>query len=151
MTDPTIPDPDKSIIKNLITKPFNHYVLRHSSLTEKSILLTESVLRAYAGWSADSNMPKVYIQLRDESSRILLQKSGILSIKDRETSIITKTKICVNCQEPNRPDVQWCISCKMILSYTSYKETLEKQIEKDKKIQMIENKVDSLNKLRSRL
>ncbi|HEX5186444.1 MAG TPA: hypothetical protein VFV86_06095, partial [Nitrososphaeraceae archaeon] len=83
---------------------------------------------------------------RDESSKILLEKRGILSIKDKETSIITKTKICVNCQEPNRPDAQWCISCKMILSYTSYKETLEKQIEKDKKIQMLESKVDSLNK-----
>ncbi|HEX5186311.1 MAG TPA: tyrosine-type recombinase/integrase, partial [Nitrososphaeraceae archaeon] len=56
LTDPTIPDPDKSIIKNLITKPFNPYVLRHSSLTEKSTLLTESVLRAHAGWSADSSM-----------------------------------------------------------------------------------------------
>ena len=132
--DPTIPDPDKSIIKNLLTKPFNPYVLRHSSLTEKSTMLTESVLRSHAGWSADSSMPKVYIHLRDESSKILLEKRGILSKKDKETTTITKTKICVNCQEPNRPDAQWCISCKMILSYSYYKETLEKQSAKDDEI-----------------
>lgn len=48
--DSTIPDPDKSIIRNLLTKPFNPYVLRHSSLTEKSTMLTESVLRSHAGW-----------------------------------------------------------------------------------------------------
>ena len=142
LTDPTIPDPDKSIIKNLLTKPFNPYVLRHSSLTEKSTLLTESVLRSHAGWSADSSMPKVYIHLRDESSRILLEKRGIIKKKDKETTNITKTKICVNCQEPNRPDAQWCLSCKMILSYTSYKETLEKQMVKE---EQIKNLVSRLN------
>ena len=56
----TIPDPDKSVIRNLLTKPFNPYVLRHSSLTEKSTFLTESVLRAHAGWSADSSMQSLY-------------------------------------------------------------------------------------------
>jgi integrase len=142
LADPTIPDPDKSVIRNLLTKPFNPYVLRHSSLTEKSTLLTESVLRSHAGWSADSSMPKVYIHLRDESSKILLEKRGILIKKDKETSIITKTKICVNCQEPNRPNSQWCISCKMILSYNSYKETLDKQKEKDEKIKGMESQIE---------
>jgi integrase len=146
LSDPTIPDPDKSIIRNLLTKPFNPYVLRHSSLTEKSTLLTESVLRSHAGWSADSSMPKVYIHLSDESSKILLEKRGILTKKDKEISTITKTKICVNCQEPNRPDAQWCISCKMVLSYTSYKETIERQNEKDQTIQLLMDKVEKLSK-----
>ena len=141
----TIPDPDKSVIRNLLTKPFNPYVLRHSSLTEKSTLLTESVLRSHAGWSADSSMPKVYIHLSDESSRILLEKRGLLSKKDREISTINKSKICVNCQEPNRPDAQWCISCKMILSYTSYKETLEKQKQKDNDIEELKRSVSFLS------
>jgi hypothetical protein len=39
----SIPEPDKSVIRNLLTKPFNPYVLKHSSLTEKSTILTESV------------------------------------------------------------------------------------------------------------
>ena len=141
----TIPDPDKSVIRNLLTKPFNPYVLRHSSLTEKSTLLTESVLRSHAGWSADSSMPKVYIHLSDESSRILLEKKGLLSKKDKEISTINKSKICVNCQEPNRPDAQWCISCKMILSYASYKETLEKQQEKDNDIEELKRSVTFLS------
>ena len=34
-----------------------------------------------------------------------------------------------------------CISCKMILSYTSYKETLEKQEEKDRDIEELKRSV----------
>ena len=34
-----------------------------------------------------------------------------------------------------------CISCKMILSYTSYKETLEKQEEKDRDIEEFKRSV----------
>ena len=145
LMDSTIPDPDKSIIRNLLTKPFNPYVLRHSSLTEKSTLLTESVLRSHAGWSADSSMPKVYIHLSDESSKILLERKGVLTKKDKEISTINKSKICVNCLEPNRPDAQWCISCKMILSYTSYKESLEKQQEKDRDIEELKRSVAFLS------
>ena len=141
LADPTIPDPDKSIIRNLLTKPFNPYVLRHSSLTEKSTLLTESVLRSHAGWSADSSMPKVYIHLSDESSKILLEQKGVLTKKDKETSTINRSKVCVNCQEPNRPDAQWCISCKMVLSYTSYKETIDKQKQKDNDIEELKRSV----------
>jgi hypothetical protein len=101
-------------------------------------------LRSHAGWSADSSMPKVYIHLSDESSKILLELKGVLTKKDKEISTINKSKICVNCQEPNRPDAQWCISCKMILSYTSYKETLEKQQEKDRDIEELKRSVEFL-------
>jgi len=86
-------------------------------------------------------MPKVYIHLSDESSKILLEKRGLLSKKDKEISTINKSKICVNCQEPNRPEAQWCISCKMILSYVSYKETLEKQKQKDNDIEELKRSV----------
>ncbi|MGD1836408.1 MAG: tyrosine-type recombinase/integrase [Nitrososphaeraceae archaeon] len=136
-----IPDADKSIIKNLLTKPFNPYILRHSSLTEKSTILTEAVLRSHAGWTSDSSMPRVYIHLNDESSKILLEKKGILTKQDRENSVINKSKICTNCSEPNRPDAKWCISCKMVISYDSYSETLEKQKKKENDIQEMKNQI----------
>src|SRR5574339_567724 len=37
----TVHNSDKSHIRNMLTKPWNPYVLRHSSLTEKSLILKE--------------------------------------------------------------------------------------------------------------
>jgi hypothetical protein len=86
-------------------------------------------------------MPKIYIHLSDESSKILLEKRGLLSNKDKEISTINKSRICVNCQEPNRPDAQWCISCKMILSYDAYNKTLEKQNEREQELEQIKDQM----------
>ena len=70
LKDETIPDFDKALIKNMLTKPWNLYVFRHSALTEKSQFLTEAVLRSHAGWTMSSKMPQVYIHLSNESSKI---------------------------------------------------------------------------------
>jgi hypothetical protein len=45
----------------MLTKPWNLYVFRHSALTEKSQILTESTLRDHAGWTMTSKMPTVYV------------------------------------------------------------------------------------------
>jgi integrase/recombinase XerD len=37
LEDPTISNEDKEKIKNLLAKPFNPYIRRHSALTEKSV------------------------------------------------------------------------------------------------------------------
>jgi hypothetical protein len=55
------PEADKSFIRNMLTKPWNLYIFRHSALTEKSQILKEHVLRDHAGWSMTSRMPQVYI------------------------------------------------------------------------------------------
>jgi hypothetical protein len=53
---------DKPRIKELLKKPWNPYILRQSSLTEKSKILKEHVLRQHAGWSGDSQMHLKYLQ-----------------------------------------------------------------------------------------
>ena len=45
-----------------------------------------------------------------------------------------KPRYCPNCNECNKHDSQFCSKCKMILSYNSYKETLEKEKEKYEEI-----------------
>ncbi|HJS64335.1 MAG TPA: tyrosine-type recombinase/integrase, partial [Nitrososphaeraceae archaeon] len=59
--DSTISEVDKSWIRNLLTKPWNPYIIRHSGLTEKSKEIPEYVLKQYAGWSKRSEMPERYI------------------------------------------------------------------------------------------
>ena len=133
LEDETVPEPDKSLIKNMLTKPWNLYVFRHSALTEKSQILKEHVLRDHGGWTMSSKMPQTYIHyFGNESSKSLLQLKGIIKKEDVEKSTILKSRQSPNCQEPNKPESKFCTSCKMILSYDSYNETLEKQKEKDK-------------------
>jgi hypothetical protein len=49
--DPTVPPEDKKKIRELLKKPWNPYIRRHSALTEKSAILKENILRQHAGWS----------------------------------------------------------------------------------------------------
>jgi hypothetical protein len=43
LQDISIPDADKALIRNMLTKPWNLHIYRHSALTEKSQFLTEAV------------------------------------------------------------------------------------------------------------
>ncbi len=56
LDDTTVSEYDKSLIRNMLTKPWNLYVYRHSALTEKSQILSESVLKDHAGWTMSSKM-----------------------------------------------------------------------------------------------
>jgi hypothetical protein len=44
----------------------------------ESQILSDSALKDHAGWSMSSNIPQVYVHLRGESSKIFLQKEGII-------------------------------------------------------------------------
>jgi integrase len=58
--DKTISEYDKSLIRNMLTKPWNLYVFRHSTLTEKSQILFESVFKDHEGWTMSSKMTHLY-------------------------------------------------------------------------------------------
>ena len=140
----TVPESDKSLIRYLLTKPWNLYIFRHSALTEKSQYLSDSALKDHAGWSMGSKMTQVYVHLRGESSRLLLQQKGLIRKEDEENSKILKCKQCPNCSEPNKTDSKFCIKCKMVLSYTSYTEVLTNQKEKDLRIIKMENQLNTV-------
>ena len=143
--DESIPEPDKSFIRNMLTKPWNLYVFRHSALTEKSQILKEHVLRDHAGWTMSSKMPQVYIHyFGTESSRSILETKGIIKKNDREKFDILKSRDCPNCKESNKPESKFCIKCKMILSYDSYTETLEIQEEKDDEIKNMKSQLNAI-------
>jgi integrase len=96
LDDCTIPDPDKAFIRNMLTKPWNLYTFRHSALTDKSQILPEAILREHAGWTMSSKMPAIYLHLSGESSKILLQKKGIMKSQDRESMNALKSTQCLS-------------------------------------------------------
>ncbi len=136
MSSIQVEDRDKAIIKNLITKPWNLYVWRHSALTKKSQFLTEANLRSHAGWTASSKMPQVYVHLSGESNNAILEKYGIITRETKEKENSLKGKECPNCSEMCKPNSKLCGICRMVLTYDSYSEVRK---EDKQKIDRLEN------------
>ena len=131
----SVDESDKAVIRNLVTKKWNIYVLRHSALTKKSQYLTEANLRSHAGWTASSKMPQVYIHLNGESNNAILEKYGIMTKDVREKENVLKGKECPNCQEINKHISKFCIKCRMVLSYDSYNEVRNEDKQKINKLE----------------
>ena len=142
LNDQKISSGDKNQIRDLLKKPWNPYIRRHSSLTQKSKYLKENILRQHAGWSPRSNMHQKYVHyFGNESSESILQEYGILP-RDNEENDSLRPKYCTNCQEPNRPDQKFCVKCRMVLSIEAFQDTLEEQREKDEQIKELIRRVD---------
>jgi hypothetical protein len=137
LTDPNIAPEDKTKIRELLKKPWNPYIRRHSALTEKSTLLREHTLRQHAGWSTRSNMHMKYLHyFGNESSESLLEAYGIVT-RDQRQSELLKYKQCPNCNEPNKPDSKFCAKCRMVLTYDAYNEAVDEKQEQENEIRRL--------------
>jgi integrase/recombinase XerD len=139
--DPDVPSTDKKIIQALLQKPWNPYIQRHYSLTEKAKILKESLLRVHAGWGSNSKMPQIYLHyFGNESSESLLEAYGIIT-KDQKKGEPLRPKQCPNCSEPNKPDSKFCARCRMVLTYDAYNETLEDQKKKEDDVNVLKQQM----------
>jgi hypothetical protein len=151
LDNPTVPHEDKVKIRNLLSKPFNPYIRRHSALTEKSTKLKSNTLNQHAGWTANSNMAQKYIHyFGNESSESLLEAYGIVT-KNNIPIDTLNPKICPNCNEGNTQDAKFCSKCKMIMSFEGYEEALESQKEKENQLTKIQQQYDNLQLMLERL
>jgi hypothetical protein len=143
LDNPNVPQEDKAKIRELLKKPWNPYIRRHSALTEKSKILKESVLRQHAGWSQGSSMHQKYVHyFGNESSESILEAYG-LKPKLEEIDRLKPTQ-CPNCKELNKIDSKFCSKCGMILTYDEYVETLEQQKEKQGEIATLRDRLDEM-------
>jgi hypothetical protein len=142
MENPIIPTKDKEAISRLLNKPWNLYIFRHSALTQKSQILKEATLRDHAGWSINSKMPSVYLHyFGTESCNSLLETFGLVRKQNGQESLQT-SKLCPSCKELNKQDSRFCVSCKMVLTYDAYNETLEKEQKRESEIQNLKDRYD---------
>ncbi|HET7147517.1 MAG TPA: hypothetical protein VFI73_03375 [Candidatus Nitrosopolaris sp.] len=149
--NPNVPPEDKQKIRELLKKPWNPYIRRHSALTEKSTILKEHTLRQFAGWSPGSNMHLKYLHyFGNESNDSILEAYGIIS-KDKQLSESLRPKQCPNCSEPNKPDSRFCPKCRMVLTYDAYSETLESEKQKEDRVSVLEKQMQSLVSTLSKL
>jgi integrase len=142
LEDPNVSPEDKQKIKELLKKPWNPYIRRHSALTEKSLVLKEHTLRQHAGWSPRSHLKYVHY-FGNESNDSILEAYGIIP-KDKRLSNVLKPKQCPNCREPNKPDSKFCAKCRMVLTYDAYSETLESEKQKEDKLSIMEKQFNAM-------
>jgi integrase len=141
LNNSSVPPKDKQKIRELLKKPWNPYIRRHSALTEKSTILKEHTLRQHAGWSGRSQMHLKYLHyFGNESSESILQAYGITS-KDQQREQL-KPKQCPNCTEPNKPDSKFCAKCRMVLTYDAYSETIEEKQQKESEVKELKEKYE---------
>jgi integrase len=140
LDDPNVPPEDKQKISELLKKPWNPYIRRHSALTEKSKILKEATLRTYAGWS--TNMPQIYTHYYgNEAVDSLLEAYGIVTKDSSRQKDALRPKQCPNCNEPNKPDSRFCAKCRMVLTYDAYSETIEEKQVKDKEVENLKGQM----------
>lgn len=142
LNSPNLSADDKAKIQDLLKKPRNPYIRRHSALTEKSKILKEHVLRQHAGWSATSNMHQKYIHYYgNESNDCILEAYGVIDKSKKEVDKLKPIQ-CPNCNEPNKIDSGFCVRCRMILVYSEYMETMSQEEQKEKELQLLKDRND---------
>ncbi len=144
LNDENILVEDKNKIRELLKKPWNPYIRRHSGLTEKSKMkqINEIQLKQLAGWSARSQMPQKYIHyFGNEASESLLEAYGIVT-RNQELAKTLLYKQCPHCNEPNKPESRFCAKCNMILTYDAYNETIEKEKQRELELKDLKEKLE---------
>jgi integrase len=147
LESPNVLPEDKQKISELLKKPWNPYIRRHSAPSEKSTILKEHVLRQHAGWTPGSQMHLKYLHyFGNESSESLLEAYG-LADKGIQINKLSP-KQCPQCNEPNKPDTKFCAKCRMVLTFDAYNETIEeKQKQEREGLKLKEEMEDMQNKL----
>ena len=143
LESPNVLPEDKPKIRELLKKPWNPYIRRHSALTEKSTILKEHVLRQHAGWTPGSQMHLKYLHyLGNESNESLLEAYGIVAAGQQIDQL--RPKQCPNCTEPNKPDSKFCAKCRMVLTYDAYGEAIEEKQSKEKDVESLREDITLL-------
>lgn len=93
-----------------VTKKVNPHAFRHARATLLAQHLTDSQLKQYFGWQADSKMAAVYIHLSGKDLDPALARLAGLTT-EQPPNDIGKVKICERCKTVNTHESLRCIQC----------------------------------------
>jgi len=150
LEDPLVPEEDKRIIRDLLKKPWNPYVRRHTAATEISKSLKDSVLiDQYMGWSHRGNTRQKYQHYyADDSFDAMLVIDGLVSPSSvaakNKMKTLLKPKLCPNCDESNKPESKFCVKCKFVLSFDGFNEAIEEKSKAEGETEEIKKKIERM-------
>jgi integrase len=152
LESPEVLPEDKPRIIELLKKPWNPYIRRHSALTEKAQILKDPILKMHAGWSQSSQMHLKYEHwFGNESNKSLLEAYGLVDHGIQIDQL--RSKQCPQCNEPNKPDARFCANtkCRMVLSYDAWEETLQQQDQQKLNMDRLEEGLKEIAELKRNL
>ncbi|MEW6593016.1 MAG: tyrosine-type recombinase/integrase [Candidatus Hadarchaeota archaeon] len=102
----------KQAAKNAgITKPLSPHTFRHSRATHLALVLKESGMREFFGWSRSSTMPAVYVHLSGRDvDQTLFEHYGIKPREEPAEDPLKKL-VCPRCRTENSVSAKFCWRC----------------------------------------
>ena len=96
-----------------LKKHTNPHLFRHSAATERARQgWNEAQMRAYFGWSKNSDMPSRYVHLAGlDYEDIELERRGLKSRGDKGKPVLAPL-ICRVCKAQNVPTASFCLACR---------------------------------------
>lgn len=152
LEDPTVPEEDKRKIRDLLKKPWNPYVRRHTAATEISKALKDSVLiDQYMGWSHAGNTRQKYQHYyNDDSFDAVLTVMDGLNLSNNPSGkgqkSLLKPKQCPNCNETNKPESKFCIKCKFVLSWDVYNKSIQNAEQSKQEVENTKKELEEVKK-----
>ena len=128
----------------LVTKKWNPYCLRHSSISWDSDYLPEYALKKKVRWSINSRQGARYIKNRmgNELKNRILEHNGIIieETQKKKPSVLN----CYRCDLMNIPENNYCSKCSYPLKPEAFDEVKE---EENKKITQLEDKYREMDSI----
>jgi hypothetical protein len=124
LLDKAIGQEDRENIQQLLKKPWNPYIFRHTVATEflGQGRLTRDLGNQWFGWSEKSNMASIYENFDGhEAAQVLAESFGIVP---QTKQVLPRLVECPNvtCKELNNPDAPFCVKCRIPLSVSGHVE-----------------------------
>lgn len=94
-----------------VARPANPHNFRKSACSRDSAFMSDQQLKRKYGWTPDSKELRTYSHLRlEDLDNSLRQRYGLVSASPQESAVLTKP--CPFCSTENKPDGQFCSTCK---------------------------------------
>jgi integrase/recombinase XerD len=151
--DPLVPEDDKRKIHDLLQKPWNPYLRRHTTATEMiKAVKNPKLVNKYFGWTEDSNMWKRYTHyFSDDSFDTVLEIMDGLKPPSNVTNTgkkgLLRPRQCSNCNETNTPESRFCSKCKFVLTFDAFNEATQDAENTKKKLEDLEEKQTRIKKV----
>jgi integrase/recombinase XerD len=156
LKDPTVTEEDKHKIRDLLRKPWNPYVRRHTSATNMYRATKDpKTMNEYFGWTEGSKMWERYSHyFNDESIDVVLtlmdglkplSSNNNVTNTDNKKSLL-KPKVCINCSEMNKPENKHCSKCRFPLTPEAYNEKMNESEKTEQQLESMQHQFEELQK-----
>lgn len=145
LLDMAIGQDDRGQIQQLLKKPWNPYIFRHTLATEflGQGRLTRDLGNQWFGWTEKSNMASTYENFDGhEAAQVLAESFGI--VQHTKPLSLPRLRECPNvtCKELNTSDAPFCVKCRVPLTVAGY---MEHDKQKDHEVKELKERMNKMD------